>query len=534
MTTPYFIGTPRAVVMTADVPGLRAVESMYFVDGMIARINIGNFYEWDSTNLAADDGTNVIKPDDIGVLAPGRWLLTTLGGGGGGGGGIPTKDDKSLVPLVTVGDNATTGITISTTPVGDGYVTVRVNGTSYELGDADKTKDCYFSVDGGATARAIAAIVVGDTLYWNGVLAGFDLAITDEVDLDYDIGGPGIVVGPGASTDEAIARWDGATGALLQDSLTTLDDLGNVTMPGGATISGVDVTAHEARHRPGGADAIPTAVPVDVGVANASGTAASFARSDHVHNHANLPGGPHHAIATPATAGFESAADKTKLDGIEAGADVTGALNVAAAGAVMDSDFIEPEGFMRKTGVGTYEAIKANMSAAVNPAITDDSASDYAVGSRWFNTTTDQEFVCLDASVGAAVWISTTVSQLRNITTDATQTEVFLDGSSTQMVLRDDTTWCFSLLIVARRTDATGDRRSWRLDGMINRDTGVATTTIDGTPLKTAIAATAGAATWDVDVAADTTNGALQVLVTGEVAKTIRWSVCDTQSEVTG
>ncbi|MDP6722771.1 MAG: hypothetical protein QGF59_29175, partial [Pirellulaceae bacterium] len=197
-------------------------------------------------------------------------------------------------------------------------------------------------------------------------------------------------------------------------------------------------------------------------------------------------------------------------------------------------DFIEPEGFMRKTGVGTYEAIKANMSAAVNPAITDDSASDYAVGSRWFNTTTDQEFVCLDASVGAAVWISTTVSQLRNITTDATQTEVFLDGSSTQMVLRDDTTWCFSLLIVARRTDATGDRRSWRLDGMINRDTGVATTTIDGTPLKTAIAATAGAATWDVDVAADTTNGALQVLVTGEVAKTIRWSVCDTQSEVTG
>ena len=42
-----------------------------------------------------------------------------------------------------------------------------------------------------------------------------------------------------------------------------------------------------------------------------------------------------HADATTSVAGFMSASDKTKLDGIEAGADVTDATNVALAGAVM-------------------------------------------------------------------------------------------------------------------------------------------------------------------------------------------------------
>lgn len=49
-----------------------------------------------------------------------------------------------------------------------------------------------------------------------------------------------------------------------------------------------------------------------------------------------------------------SPADKAKLDGIEASADVTDATNVAAAGAVMDSDF-GTNGFMRRTGAGTYD-----------------------------------------------------------------------------------------------------------------------------------------------------------------------------------
>ncbi len=36
------------------------------------------------------------------------------------------------------------------------------------------------------------------------------------------------VSGPGSSTDNAIARWDGTTGETLQNSLATIDDSGNI------------------------------------------------------------------------------------------------------------------------------------------------------------------------------------------------------------------------------------------------------------------------------------------------------------------
>lgn len=49
---------------------------------------------------------------------------------------------------------------------------------------------------------------------------------------------------------------------------------------------------------------------------------------------------------------------------------------------------------------------KWNATAA--PAVTDDSGDGYAVGSRWIDTTNDKEYVCLDSTVGAAVWTETT------------------------------------------------------------------------------------------------------------------------------
>ena len=43
----------------------------------------------------------------------------------------------------------------------------------------------------------------------------------------------GDVVGPGASTDEAVVRWDGATGNLIQDSLVIINDAGSIDIPTG-------------------------------------------------------------------------------------------------------------------------------------------------------------------------------------------------------------------------------------------------------------------------------------------------------------
>lgn len=65
--------------------------------------------------------------------------------------------------------------------------------------------------------------------------------------------------------------------------------------------------------------AIPAAsnsAPADVSTTGAAGVGAAFARGDHQHAHGNLAGGSLHSAATTIAAGFMSAADKSKLDGL--------------------------------------------------------------------------------------------------------------------------------------------------------------------------------------------------------------------------
>ncbi|MBF0369297.1 MAG: hypothetical protein HQL52_07580 [Magnetococcales bacterium] len=100
-------------------------------------------------------------------------------------------------------------------------------------------------------------------------------------------------------------------------------------------------------------------------------------------------------------------ADQTKLGNIEAAADVTDAVNVAAAGAVMDGDFAA-NGQMERTGAGSYTTILNKRDATVAPAASDDSGSGYAIGSSWIDVTNDKAYVCLDATASAAVWSETT------------------------------------------------------------------------------------------------------------------------------
>jgi hypothetical protein len=58
---------------------------------------------------------------------------------------------------------------------------------------------------------------------------------------------------------------------------------------------------------------------------------------------------------------------------------------------------------------GGGDAPKVSLAETTDPGATDDSTLGYSVGSRWINTSTDAEFVCVDASIGAAIWKETTV-----------------------------------------------------------------------------------------------------------------------------
>jgi len=54
-------------------------------------------------------------------------------------------------------------------------------------------------------------------------------AITGELDLVVDLSSAGGVSGPGSSTDNAVARWDGTTGTVLQDSVVLIGDSGVIS-----------------------------------------------------------------------------------------------------------------------------------------------------------------------------------------------------------------------------------------------------------------------------------------------------------------
>jgi hypothetical protein len=63
---------------------------------------------------------------------------------------------------------------------------------------------------------------------------------------------------------------------------------------------------------------------------------------------------------------------------------------------------------IRDAGQTTGLAWQSNRVTTTSPTVTDDGAGGWRVGSRWVNTTTDVEYVLLDASTGAAVWVATT------------------------------------------------------------------------------------------------------------------------------
>lgn len=110
---------------------------------------------------------------------------------------------------------------------------------------------------------------------------------------------------------------------------------------------------------------------------------------------------------------------------------------------------------------------------------------------------------------------------LRNSTTTAAVTQLFIDGTATQLVVPNNSVVTFSILVAARRTDAVGGGAGYKFEGVIRKDATAGSTTFTGTPSKVILGETNGV--WDAAVVADTTGGALRINVTGEAAKTIRW-----------
>ena len=109
---------------------------------------------------------------------------------------------------------------------------------------AEYTADNGVSIDGvllkngGLTCGALTS---GTASMIGAPVNGIDLCNKDYVDAI--AGGGGDVVGAGVSVDNAITRYDGATGKLIQSSVATLGDTGVINTGGYYTSTNTDVAA---------------------------------------------------------------------------------------------------------------------------------------------------------------------------------------------------------------------------------------------------------------------------------------------------
>lgn len=128
----------------------------------------------------------------------------------------------------------------------------------------------------------------------------------------------------------------------------------------------------------------------------------TFARGDKVYwNQSTLKATATATDTLVGTCTIAAADAATTVDTLLAGQ----AIDVVDADAIAGAAAGTYAGDFTRTS-GTAIAVKKhNMAGTTAPAVTDDSASDYAVGSRWIDTTNDRAYVCVDASVGAAVWL---------------------------------------------------------------------------------------------------------------------------------
>lgn len=150
-------------------------------------------------------------------------LLDVISSSGASGAAL-TQNNKNMQASATSSDEdvaCSTGITA--TPANNSYVMVFVNGIKVTLGNGVKTNcDCYFSADGGTTAKAISAIIATDLLYWIGSYAGYELATTDRIDFEY-IEGVSVGGGEGAMgfiyiTDVDVQSTGVITNKVYQDA----------------------------------------------------------------------------------------------------------------------------------------------------------------------------------------------------------------------------------------------------------------------------------------------------------------------------
>lgn len=309
-------------------------------------------------------------------------------------------------------------------------------------------------------------------------------------------------VQPNATTDNGIARYDGTAGkpVPLQDSKVVITDDGAVQASGsGGNARGtraVDLQTVRAL-------ATQVASGADSVIAGGDSNLASGEESVVAGGKTNI------ASAIQATVGGGKDNEATAANATVCGGrdnEASGVESTCAGGATNRA--IGQNTF---SGGGGGHLLEADLSASIGgSSCIADMYSQVVHASGFFAAGGDAQYTDI-------LW--------RNATTDATPTELFLDGAGERAVLRDGS-WAFVIYLIASEQTAE-DTAAWEIKGAIRKK--AAGVTVVSALTKTLIAADAGsiAAGWglvgNVAVTADVANASLKIAVTGAAATNIRW-----------